>query len=153
MHVCSHRNASCSETRTMATLWQTANTLLIFIQFILCVSVTHTPFNTTAMRYSCTPRHLQIDIDPDNVHYINSQVSFLLFKFFFLLSLEIFIRWICFSLLFVKLLINANWFRISTIDDCHRCQDTLWTNFTHIIRNKIRSLRNAWNSSSFPLEC
>lgn len=26
---------------------------------------------------------------------------------------------------FFKLLINANWFRISTIDNCHRCQNTL----------------------------
>lgn len=41
-------------------------------------------------------------------------------------------------LLFFKLLINANWFRISTIDNCHRCQDTLQTNFIHVIRNKFR---------------
>lgn len=82
------------------------------IHFIWCVPSSLPPFLRSFA-----------NCDTDNMRCIHKIQG--VFFFFFLRILFPSIS-LCSSFRsFFKLLINANWFRISTIDNCHRCQNTL----------------------------
>lgn len=99
------------------------------------------------MFYSAPCHNLQIDGDTDNVD------TFIFFVFVFSI-------WdFCWPsiLLCFKLLMYANWFGMSTIDNGHRCQDILSTNFIYVTNTKemghffVSAFRYAKISNAFSL--